>query len=302
MAEDGRVAVLAGPLKRVSGEEALIGPCSGSSTTAVPKPVPTIASGHCLRARGVVVATSFFSVHFCSPRVSTAPCLSNSITSFRSGEGRLPSIVSNLAKPYSLIGAFSRFGSVVGVKPPSAMMTMLPTRNWIACAAPAATSATIAPATIDVLNKIFRILTPLRSLDRQTTTVSLRESRGRRRSAPGGAAAGVPLLLRHPRRVLATAAVLLVGLGILGIGLEEKLSPTTLSIPGTSSERANRMLREHFGDSAPFVVLLRGPRGRGRPPGAGADPRAAPRSGGDHALALGPRLGPAPAARPAPGD
>ncbi len=66
-------------------------------------------------------------------------------------------------------------------------------------------------------------------------------------------------MLRHPRRVLATAAVLLAVLGIIGIGLEGKLSPSTLSIPGTSSEQANAMLREHFGETAPFVVLLRGP-------------------------------------------
>ena len=66
-------------------------------------------------------------------------------------------------------------------------------------------------------------------------------------------------MLRHPRRVLATAAVLLAVLGIVGIGLEGKLSPSTLSIPGTSSEQANGMLREHFGETAPFVVLLRGP-------------------------------------------
>jgi putative drug exporter of the RND superfamily len=66
-------------------------------------------------------------------------------------------------------------------------------------------------------------------------------------------------LLRHPRRVLAACATLVVVLGIVGIGLEEKLSPSSLRIPGTSSERANRMLREHFGESAPFVVLLRGP-------------------------------------------
>jgi len=37
------------------------------------------------------------------------------------------------------------------------------------------------------------------------------------------------------------------------------LSPTTLDIPGTASSRANEMLREHFGESAPFVILLRGP-------------------------------------------
>jgi RND superfamily putative drug exporter len=66
-------------------------------------------------------------------------------------------------------------------------------------------------------------------------------------------------MLRHPRRVLAVAAGLVVVLGVLGIGVEGKLSPSTLDIPGTPSSRANRMLREHFGNSAPFVILLRGP-------------------------------------------
>jgi RND superfamily putative drug exporter len=58
---------------------------------------------------------------------------------------------------------------------------------------------------------------------------------------------------------LAAAFVMLVVLGILGAGVEGKLSPTSLEIPGTPSARATRMLREHFGDSAPFVILLRGP-------------------------------------------
>jgi putative drug exporter of the RND superfamily len=81
---------------------------------------------------------------------------------------------------------------------------------------------------------------------RQTSTVRLRRSRGEG-------------LLRHPRRVLAVAFVVLVVLGAIGLGVESKLSPTSLEIPGTSSARANRILREHFGDSAPFVILLRGP-------------------------------------------
>ncbi len=59
--------------------------------------------------------------------------------------------------------------------------------------------------------------------------------------------------------MLALVAIVLLGLGALGIGIESKLSPTSLEIPGTSSARANRMLRQHFGDSAPFVILLRGP-------------------------------------------
>jgi RND superfamily putative drug exporter len=58
---------------------------------------------------------------------------------------------------------------------------------------------------------------------------------------------------------LACAFLALVVLGAIGIGVEGKLSPTSLEIPGTPSARANRMLREHFGESAPFVILLRGP-------------------------------------------
>jgi RND superfamily putative drug exporter len=66
-------------------------------------------------------------------------------------------------------------------------------------------------------------------------------------------------LLRHPRTVLAVAAVLLVTLGVIGTGVESKLDPTTLEVPGTASSRANEMLREHFGDTAPFAILLEGP-------------------------------------------
>jgi RND superfamily putative drug exporter len=59
--------------------------------------------------------------------------------------------------------------------------------------------------------------------------------------------------------VLGAAFAALVVLGALGAGVEGKLSPTSLEIPGTASTRANHMLREHFGPSAPFVILLRGP-------------------------------------------
>jgi len=88
----------------------------------------------------------------------------------------------------------------------------------------------------------------------------LRASRDRRRdSAPGESRGRGPVLLRHPRRLLALAFLAIVVLGILGAGVEGKLSPTSLEIPGSSSARANAVLREHFGDSAPFVILLRGP-------------------------------------------
>jgi RND superfamily putative drug exporter len=66
-------------------------------------------------------------------------------------------------------------------------------------------------------------------------------------------------LLRHPRGVLAVAAVLLVTLGLIGTGVTSRLDPTTLEVPGTESQRGTELLRDHFGNSAPFVILLRGP-------------------------------------------
>jgi RND superfamily putative drug exporter len=67
------------------------------------------------------------------------------------------------------------------------------------------------------------------------------------------------LTLRHPRAVLVVAALVLAALGIVGANVEGRLDPTTLDIPGTDSSRANQLVAEHFGDSAPFVILLRGP-------------------------------------------
>jgi RND superfamily putative drug exporter len=59
--------------------------------------------------------------------------------------------------------------------------------------------------------------------------------------------------------VLAIAALVLAALGLIGIGVNARLDPTTLNVPGTESSRANELLREHFGDSAPFAILLEGP-------------------------------------------
>jgi RND superfamily putative drug exporter len=59
--------------------------------------------------------------------------------------------------------------------------------------------------------------------------------------------------------VLAVSALVLAVLGVLGTGVDSRLSPTSLDVPGTPSSKANAVLREHFGRSAPFAVLLRGP-------------------------------------------
>jgi RND superfamily putative drug exporter len=65
--------------------------------------------------------------------------------------------------------------------------------------------------------------------------------------------------VRRPRRTLAALAVPIVLLALLGLGLDGRLSPSSLNIPGTEASRANAMLEAHFGPSAPFPILLQGP-------------------------------------------
>jgi len=69
----------------------------------------------------------------------------------------------------------------------------------------------------------------------------------------------MPFTLRRPRSTLAFALVLIVALGIAGLGVEGKLSPSSVAIPGTESSRGQDLQNRHFGDSAPFAILLRGP-------------------------------------------
>jgi RND superfamily putative drug exporter len=59
--------------------------------------------------------------------------------------------------------------------------------------------------------------------------------------------------------VLVVAAVLLLTLGAIGTGVNSHLDPTTLEVPGTESLHGTELLHEHFGDSAPFAILLEGP-------------------------------------------
>ena len=71
----------------------------------------------------------------------------------------------------------------------------------------------------------------------------------------------LPLSLRRPRTILGIALVLIVALGYVGRNVEGKLNPTSLDVPGTDANRANKMLHQYFGDSAPFAILLQGPPG-----------------------------------------
>lgn len=55
------------------------------------------------------------------------------------------------------------------------------------------------------------------------------------------------------------AALVIAVLLILGTGLDERLSPTTIEISGTPAAKANHTLEEHFGPTALFPILLQGP-------------------------------------------
>ncbi len=57
-------------------------------------------------------------------------------------------------------------------------------------------------------------------------------------------------------------AAVLVGsfvLGLVGLGVEGKLDPLSLTISGTSAAEGEKLAEEHFGDASQFAVLLTGP-------------------------------------------
>lgn len=65
-------------------------------------------------------------------------------------------------------------------------------------------------------------------------------------------------MLRYPKRTLAVAAIFIAVLVTLGFNLEDQLTPSSLDIRGTPVHQANGMLSKYFGESAPFVIVLRG--------------------------------------------
>ncbi len=72
---------------------------------------------------------------------------------------------------------------------------------------------------------------------------------------------GSPGETRLRRAVVGPIVVLscCVALGILGLGVEDRLQPTSLIVRGTPSAHGQTLAEEHFGASSPFAVLLHGP-------------------------------------------
>jgi putative drug exporter of the RND superfamily len=63
--------------------------------------------------------------------------------------------------------------------------------------------------------------------------------------------------IRRPVLVLVGWALAVAALALVGRGVEQRLMPTTLSVPGTESHRWKELMEGHLGE--PAAVLLRGP-------------------------------------------
>ena len=66
------------------------------------------------------------------------------------------------------------------------------------------------------------------------------------------------------RRALGGPLLVLIccaALAVVGLGVEGRLEPTSLIVPGTPSAHGQELAEQHFGPSSPFAVLLRGPDG-----------------------------------------
>ena len=63
---------------------------------------------------------------------------------------------------------------------------------------------------------------------------------------------------RRALGALGVWALVVIGLGLLGQGVEGRLSPLTLEVPGSPSAKAEALLQSRFGNSIPIAILLRG--------------------------------------------
>jgi RND superfamily putative drug exporter len=68
------------------------------------------------------------------------------------------------------------------------------------------------------------------------------------------------LAVTHPWAVLSAWIAIVAVLGVVGLGIDGKLSAGGLQVSGSESSHARAMIGGNFGDSATVPVLLRGPR------------------------------------------
>ncbi len=66
--------------------------------------------------------------------------------------------------------------------------------------------------------------------------------------------------VRYPWAVLMAWISIVVVLGVIGLGIDSRLSAGGLQVSGSESSRARALIGGNFGDSATLPVLLRGPR------------------------------------------
>jgi RND superfamily putative drug exporter len=71
--------------------------------------------------------------------------------------------------------------------------------------------------------------------------------------------AGAGRRAARPWLTLGAWALVVGALALLGTGIAERLTPSSLLVPGTPSARAQAMLERQFGNSVTVTVLLRGP-------------------------------------------
>jgi putative drug exporter of the RND superfamily len=64
---------------------------------------------------------------------------------------------------------------------------------------------------------------------------------------------------RRSLTTLCAWGIAIVVLALLGAGIEGRLAPMSLEVPGTPSARAEAMLKAKFGNTVPIAILLRGP-------------------------------------------
>ena len=66
-------------------------------------------------------------------------------------------------------------------------------------------------------------------------------------------------VIRRPRLTLVLALTIVGVLALVGLQVDRHLQPTSFTVSGTPSARGQALANAYFGESSPFVILLRGP-------------------------------------------